>query len=138
MKQSNTRLPTTSVSHHHRNVVIHVLGNIAQETRSQDGNGTKSNTNIVHPLVRLRVSNLARSDHHFVCSLVASNARNRFQFCQQRGTSELDGLGDQFDIGNAELGHHRAADVVLGQRDELGDEDIVVNAVANASSYDTD
>lgn len=119
-------------------MVGHVLGDIAQEARSQDGDDTKCNTDIVHPLVGLRVRKLTSRDHHLVCGLVASNAGDQFDFVQQRGTREFDYLGDQFDIGNAELGHHRATDVVLRQWNKFGDEYVVVDAVADAAAYDTD
>lgn len=116
-------------------MVSHVLGDIAQEARSQDGDDSKGNADIVHPLVGFNVGDLAGRDHHCVCGLVTSDAGNQFEFVQQRSTRELDCIGDQRHAGDVELSHHHAADVVLRQRDELGDEDVVVDTVADAAAY---
>jgi hypothetical protein len=39
---------------------------------------------------------------------------------------------------SVQLSHHHAANVVLGHRDEFGNEDVVVDCVANATTDDSD
>lgn len=118
-------------------MIGHILLNTAQETRGQDRDTPKGNTAIVHPFVRLSIRELAGPNNHLVCLLVARDARNLSNLVQQRGTCELDCVRDVLDVGDIQL-RHRAADIVLRCRYEFRDEDIIINAVADAATDNTD
>ena len=135
---SNKPFPNAiPLSHYHCDMIGHILLNTAQKTRGQDRDTPKGNTAIVHPFVRLSVRELARPNDHLICLLVACDARNLSNLIQQRGACELNCVRDVLDVGDIELGH-RAADVVLRRRYEFRDEDIIINAVADAATDNTD
>ena len=124
--------------HDHRNMVIHVLTDAAQETSRQNRNTTKRDTDVVHPLVTLSIRQLARSHNGIVRGLATRDSRNGLQFFQQRRAGEFDGFADVGRIGDVELRDHHAANEVFRVGDELGNEDVVVDRVADAAPDDAD
>lgn len=116
-------------------MVSHILLDITQEASSHNRDTAERNANIVHPLVSFSVCELAGLYNHLVCSLIASNARDVADLVQQRGTGQFDYFANQLDIGDVELLHHYSTNVVCCLGNKLGDEDVVVDGVANAAAY---
>lgn len=118
-------------------MVCHVLGDIAQETGCQDGDHSKRNTNIIYPLVGFSICKLTRTDDHLICGLVPSNARNQLDFIQQRSTGKLNDPLNSLRIGDVEFRDHDTPNIMRCRRNKLGDEDVVVDRVANPTTNDT-
>jgi len=67
-----------------------------------------------------------------------ADAGDQLEAVEQADAGELDGLGDVGDVCDAELVDHGAADVVFGVGDELVEEDVVVDGVADDGADDAD
>jgi carboxypeptidase C (cathepsin A) len=119
-----------SPSHDHRNVIVHVLTDIAQKASSDNADSSKTNTHVVHVLVRFRIRHLPRHDDHFVPTRNVRDTRDLFQVLQKRCSCQLDSFLDESRISDAELVDHCASDVLSGSRDKLGDEDVVAVLVS--------
>ena len=119
-------------------MIIHILVDIPQEAARNDADDSESNTRQINPSIALRIRDPARLDHGLVCQRIALDAREQIEFFEQRGTGQLDGLGDDGDARDVELGRHDAADVVLRVGDELVDEDVVVDCITDGAADDAD
>lgn len=117
-------------------MVIHVLTDAAQETSRENRNTTKRNTDVVNPLVTLSIRKLARSHNGIVRSLASSDSRNSLQLFQQRSTGELDSFADVGRIGDVQLRAHHATNEVFRVGNELGNENVIVDRVADAAADD--
>lgn len=124
--------------HNNGNIVIHIIPNILQEQRSDDTDSAEPDTSVVHPLVALRVGDLPRCDDCVVGSFVACDTGDVADFVEEGGACELDGFGDVGWVGDVEFCEHDSADVVRCAGNEFGDEDIVVDCVADAAADDAD
>lgn len=124
--------------HDDSNVIVHVLGDIAQEASGDNGNGAKGNGGEINILVTLGKGHLAGRDDNLVRRLVFPDAGDESQALEQAGAGQLDGFGDVGDVFDAELVHHGAADVVFGVGDEFVDEDVVIDRVADDAADDAD
>lgn len=124
--------------HNNSHIIIHVIANIFQEQRSDDANPSKPNTSVIHPLVALGIGDPPRSDDRVVGGFVACDAGDVAEFVEEGRACEFDGFGDVGCVGDVEFCEHDAADVVCGAGDEFGDEDVVVDCVADAAADDAD
>lgn len=100
--------------HHNSDVIIHVLGDIAQEQTADDADDTKSNADEVDVLVRLSECELAPFDDHLLRTWNALDAWEFSNLVQESSTGELDGLCDDLCVEDVEFGDHVVADVFLG------------------------
>lgn len=123
--------------HYNSDMVIHVLGDVPQEASSDDADASKCDAHVVYPLVSLCVRDLASENDCLVRTRNVFDAFDLFNSWQQRRTRELDDFSDKRRRGDVKLGNHGSAYVVLGQRDKLGNEDVIVDAVADAASDNT-
>lgn len=98
--------------HYHSDVIIHVLGDISEETSSQDTDSTECNTDIVNVLVRLSIRELTSVNHQLVGARYAFNAWKLFEEGEKRGTCDYDCLADDGLGCDVELSDHCAADEV--------------------------
>lgn len=119
-------------------MVRHIRADITQHKRRNNRHPAEPNASIIHPLIALRVGDLPGRHKSFVGGIVGADAGDLAQTFQQRAGGDLDGCRDVLGVCDVELCHHDAADVMLGVRDEFGKEDVVVDAVADAASHDTD
>jgi hypothetical protein len=78
-------------------MVVHVLLDVAQKARSQDADRTKSDRDVVYPLVRLRISDLTGIDDHFISTGHALDARERLKL----GDEGCTGDANSFCLGSA-------------------------------------
>lgn len=117
--------------HNNSNMIIHILGNITQKASREDRHPTEPNTRIINPLVALRIRDPPGRHNSIIRSLVPRNPGDLAEAVEQRGAGELDCFGDERGICDVELGARELADVVFCVGLELGDEDVVVDCVAD-------
>ena len=84
-----------------------------------------------------RICNLARADYDLVRSIVARDTWDELHFLDERGAREDDGLLDVGGVCDADA-DHCAADVLDCVGHEFGNEDVVVGAVADGATDDSD
>lgn len=97
--------------HNNRDMIVHVLIDIAQETSRDDAHAAERDTNQIHPMIRLGESGLAGMDDDGVRGRVAGDARDGGEFGDERGAGQEDGFFDVGRVGDAEFEGHGAADV---------------------------
>lgn len=115
-------------------MVIHVLVQVRQEQARNDRHRPKPDTRQVHILITLCIRHPARGHHHLVRCLVVPNAGDEFEFLEERRTGQTDCFFDEVWVGNVKVDGHCATDVVDSVGYELGDEDVVVDCVADGAA----
>lgn len=115
-------------------MIVHVLINIAQETRSYDTHHSKRNAYQIHVPITLGIRLLPRCDHDRVRGCVARDARDQLQLVDQGCAGEYDGFSDVCRVGDSEFDDHGAADIFDCVGNEFVDEHIVVGRVADAAA----
>lgn len=118
-------------------MVIHVVLNITQEASCNDTDSTEGDAGVVDIHIASRISLLTSQDDHVVGSLVGANSGDGLQEGQEGSSGVGDGIRDVSGIGDTELKLHDATDVLDGIGDELGDEDVVIDAVSDGTTNDT-
>ena len=61
----------TSLPDNNRNMIIHILLDVAQKPRGKNTNDTERNAHVINVLVALCIRELARCNHNLVCGIVA-------------------------------------------------------------------
>lgn len=118
-------------------MVIHVLADISQEAGGDNTDRTKRDTGIVDVLVCASVSDLSSGDNQLLGAWYTLDTLELTNLLQKRSTSKRDGLGDDRNAGDVELEDHSTSDVLDGERYKLVVEDVVVDAVSDRSTNDT-
>jgi hypothetical protein len=117
--------------HDHRDVVVHIGADIPQKARREDADRPKRDARIVDVLVRVGKGLLSRKHHHVIRRRVARNTRDRVEQREETARRILDGGANIAPVGDVQLEHHELADHLRGGRDELVDENIVIDAVSD-------
>lgn len=115
-------------------MVVHVLVNVAQETRSNDAHGSKCDADQIHVSVALGKCLPSRCHHDRVRGGVARDAWDRLQFVGHGCGGEQDGFLDVCCVGNSEIEDHGAANVFNYVGYEFFDQNTVVGHVADAAA----
>ena len=124
--------------HHNCHVIIHVLTDIPQEASRNNTHSPECDAGQVDILVTLRVRNLTRRNYNRIRSLILPDSRNQLQILKETRTRQGDRLSDIRLVLDPEFEHHRATNVVRSHGDELVEEDVVVDAVADGTANDAD
>ena len=119
-------------------MIVHETIDVSQKAGSNDAHGAKGNARQVDKLVAFGKGYLARSDDHRPAGVIAREPRNHFHLVQEGGTRQSDSLFDVRLVRYPELDSHGSANVVRRIGYELIDEDVVVDAVADATTKDSD
>lgn len=119
-------------------MIVHETVDVAQEAGSNDAHGPESNARIVDELVAFSESHLTRGNDHCPTGIIAGEPRNRFDLVQESGTRQCDGLGNVGLVGYSKLASHSSTDVASRIGYEFVDEDVVVDAVTDAATKDSD
>ena len=120
-----------------RDVVIHVLGDIAEEQAGEDGDAAKGDTDVVDDGVRVRERLLAGAHDAFPGRDVAVDAGQVEDVVDERGARQLGGLrpgGGVEDVVVDARRHDLDRDLLL----HLAEEDVVVGRVADRAADDAD
>jgi hypothetical protein len=128
--------PKSRSVHNNRNMIIHKRINISQEASCHNTNTPKRNTSIVNILITGRIRFLARKNHHRIRRIITLNTRDCLQKRQQTGSCVGNRFTDVCRVGDVELESHGSANHFCGVGHEFVDEDIVVDAVADAATDD--
>lgn len=124
--QLNPQQLEINLMHDNRNMIIHILADIARKASRDDTDDPEGNTRIINVLVALRIRHLARLDDDLVGGLVVADAGDLPETVEHRRARQHDGLGDVGDVRDAELADHGTANVVFRPGDKLVEEDVVL------------
>lgn len=119
-------------------MIVHVLIDIAQETRGDDAHDSKRNADQIDVPIALGIRLLPRRDHDCLRGRVARYARDQLEFVGQGRAGEQDGFADIRHVRDSEFDDHGPADVFGGVGNKFMDEDVIIGCVANAAADHAD
>jgi len=122
--------PDLHSMHNNRDMIIHISRNIPQKASRNNTHSPKRNTRIINILVTIRKRHLTCQHDHLIRRIVRADTRNGAQSGKERRARVFDGVGYVGEVRDAQFVDHGSADEGLGVRDELVDEDVVVDCVA--------